>query len=113
MKRVVLGMLLGASCLAQAAIKEVAWVQFSDQHWINTYYVPSCTDTFEVRVRFARTDTTQALWCSRADTTKDTATLFLVGGKLRFDRNTNTSTTSPTAISAETDYTVVANYAAR
>ena len=98
--------------LAQGAIKEVAWVQFSDRQWINTYYVPSCTDTFEIRARFARTDTTQALWCSRTGTNKDTTTLFLVGGKLRFDRNTGTSTTSPTEIAAETDYTVVANYAA-
>ncbi|MGN0853833.1 MAG: hypothetical protein ACI4Q3_10735 [Kiritimatiellia bacterium] len=32
----------------QAAIKEIAWVQFSDRHWINTYYVPSCTDTFAI-----------------------------------------------------------------
>lgn len=102
---------LGATCLAQAAIKEVEWVQFSSQHWINTYYVPSCTDTFEIRARLAATDVTQTFWCSRADTTKNTMTLFLVGGKLRFDRNTNTATTSSTEITAATDYTIVANYA--
>ena len=102
---------LGATCLAQAAIKEVEWVQFSDQHWINTYYVPSCTDTFEIRARLSKTDVTQAFWCSRTELAKDTMTLFLLSGKLRFDRNTNTATTSSTSIAAETDYTVVANYA--
>ncbi|MGN0853522.1 MAG: hypothetical protein ACI4Q3_09125 [Kiritimatiellia bacterium] len=107
-----MGMLVCVGTGVQAAIREVAWVQFSDRHWINTYYVPSCTDTFEIRARFAQTDTTQTLWCSRTGMATNTTTLFLVGGKLRFDRNTNTSTTSSTDIVAETDYTVVADYAA-
>ena len=107
----VLALTLGSVCATQAAIKEVEWVQFSSQHWINTYYVPSCTDTFEIRARLAATDVTQTFWCSRADTTKNTMTLFLVNGKLRFDRNTNTATTSSTDVAAGTDYTIVANYA--
>ena len=111
MSKCVLALALGSVCAAQAAFKQVEWVQLGQNRWINTYYVPSCTDVFEIRVKLSDVSATQAMWCSRNDTADRTQTLFLVGGKLRFDRNTNTATSSNAAIATDTLYTIVANYA--
>ena len=87
--KLVLGSLfLSAALTASAAYTPVEWIKASGEQWINTKYTPAGTDKIEMKVNFAKTDTTQALWCSRGTTTvKDTFTSFLVSGKVRVDRN--------------------------
>ena len=105
------------TCLAglvQAAIKEVAYVESTGAQWINTHYVPTCTDTFEMKVRFSALGFNQGLWCARgSDTAKNTMTCFAwqSDNKLRLDRNTNTGTYSPNnSIGTTDDHVIVANY---
>ena len=63
--------------VAQAAFQEVEWVEATGAQWINTRYVPACTDRFEMKVAVRATDATCALWCSRgATTTTNTLTCF-------------------------------------
>ena len=107
---------LAVSCLAgfaSAAIKEVEWIEFTGSQWINTHYIPSCTDTFEMKVQLGSTNTTMTLWCSRGSaTTEKTMTCFAINpGVLRFDRNANCGKSSPNnAVTTGQDYTVIANY---
>lgn len=103
---------VGAS---SAAIKEVAYVESTGAQWINTHYVPTCTDTFEMKVRFTGPlNVNQGLWCARgSDTAKNTMTCFAwqSDNKLRLDRNTNTGTYSPNnSIGTTADHVIVANY---
>ena len=99
---------------ASAAIKEVAYVESTGAQWINTHYVPTCTDTFEMKVRFSALGFNQGLWCARgSDTAKNTMTCFAwqSDNKLRLDRNTNTGTYSPNnSIGTTDDHVIVANY---
>ena len=43
--------LAGLAGLAQAAFKEVAYIESTGAQWINTHYEPTCTDTFEMKVQ--------------------------------------------------------------
>ena len=107
-------LLLSAALTASAAIKEVAYVESTGAQWINTHYVPTCTDTFEMKVRFSALGFNQGLWCARgSDTAKNTMTCFAwqSDNKLRLDRNTNTGTYSPNnSIGTTADHVIVANY---
>ena len=77
---------------------------------ILTGYTPSCTDRIEMKFSVANTSDTMCLWCARGtSTTTDSMTTFLVGGKLRCDRNANTASTG-SAVSANTVYTIAADY---
>lgn len=80
---------------------------------VRTGYTPACTDRIEMKIRFTNISDTMTLWCSRSvDTKTATVTAFLTGGKLRFDRN-NTVGTAGAAVSAGTDYVIVADYNTR
>ena len=99
---------------ANAAYTPVEWIKASGTQWVNTKYTPACTDKIEMKVKFATTDTTQALWCSRGTTTvKDTFTSFLVSGKVRVDRNNAAGASVDFAITAGKDYVITADYNAR
>ena len=107
--------LAGLAGLAQAAFKEVAYIESTGAQWINTHYVPTCTDTFEMKVRFTGPlNVNQGLWCARGtETAKNTMTCFAwsTDNKLRFDRNTSTGAYSANNSIGTTDvHTVVANY---
>ena len=113
LKFAVLFVLSCMACVASASYKEVEWIEFTGMQWINTHYIPSCTDTFEMKVRLASTNTTMTLWCSRGSaTTEKTMTCFAMNpGVLRFDRNANCGKSSPNdAVTTGRDYTIVANY---
>ena len=75
--------------VAQAAFQEVEWVEATGAQWINTRYVPACTDRFEMKVAVRATDATCALWCSRgATTTTNTLTCFAMNPARRAWRGT-------------------------
>ena len=115
MKRVLLwSVVLSAAFAANAAYTPVEWIKASGTQWINTKYTPAGTDKIEMKVNFAKTDTTQALWCSRGSTTvANTFTSFLVSGKIRVDRNNAAGASVDLAIAAGTDYVITADYNAR
>ena len=112
-------LLLLAACawgVAQAAFQEVEWVEATGAQWINTRYVPACTDRFEMKVAVRATDATCALWCSRgATTTTNTLTCFAMNpARLRFDRFTNTSQyTTDNLLVKDRVHVVTADYGAR
>ena len=112
-------LLLLAACawgVAQAAFQEVAWVEATGAQWINTRYVPACTDRFEMKVAVRATDATCALWCSRgATTTTNSLTCFAMNpARLRFDRFTNTSQyTTDNLLVKDRMHVVAADYGAR
>lgn len=112
-------LLLLAACawgVAQAAFQEVAWVEATGAQWINTRYVPACTDRFEMKVAVRATDATCALWCSRgATTTTNSLTCFAMNpARLRFDRFTNTSQyTTDNLLVKDRVHVVKADYGAR
>lgn len=112
-------LLLLAACawgVAQAAFQEVAWVEATDAQWINTRYVPACTDRFEMKVAFTETSVTQTLWCTRGDAaTANTMTCFIQApGRFRFDRNSNTSTyTADNLVGTDGTHVIVADYGTR
>ena len=114
MKSLLVAVLTVVVVTASAAIKEVAYVESTGAQWINTHYVPTCTDTFEMKVRFSALGFNQGLWCARgSDTAKNTMTCFAwqSDNKLRLDRNTNTGTYSPNnSIGTTADHVIVANY---
>ena len=77
MKSLLVAVLTVVVVTASAAIKEVAYVESTGAQWINTHYVPTCTDTFEMKVRFSALGFNQGLWCARgSDTAKNTMTCF-------------------------------------
>lgn len=112
-------LLLLAACawgVAQAAFQEVEWVEATGAQWINTRYVPACTDRFEMKVAFTETSVTQTLWCTRGDAaTANTMTCFIQApGRFRFDRNSNTSTyTADNLVGTDGTHEIVANYGTR
>lgn len=112
-------LLLLAACawgVAQAAFQEVAWVEATGAQWINTRYVPACTDRFEMKVAFTETSVTQTLWCTRGDAaTANTMTCFIQApGRFRFDRNSNTSTyTADNLVGTDGTHVIVADYGTR
>ncbi len=112
-------LLLLAVCawgVAQAAFQEVAWVEATGAQWINTRYVPACTDRFEMKVAFTETSVTQTLWCTRGDAaTANTMTCFIQApGRFRFDRNSNTSTyTADNLVGTDGTHVIVADYGTR
>lgn len=84
--------------------------------WINTRYVPACTDRFEMKVAFTETSVTQTLWCTRGDAaTANTMTCFIQApGRFRFDRNSNTSTyTADNLVGTDRAHVIVADYGTR
>lgn len=102
--------------VAQAAFQEVAWVEATGAQWINTRYVPACTDRFEMKVAFTETSVTQTLWCTRGDAaTANTMTCFIQApGRFRFDRNSNTSTyTADNLVGTDGTHVIVADYGTR
>ncbi len=111
-------MLLAACAwgVAQAAFQEVEWVEATGVQWINTRYVPACTDRFEMKVAFTETSVTQTLWCTRGDAaTANTMTCFIQApGRFRFDRNSNTSTyTADNLVGTDGTHEIVADYGTR
>ncbi len=112
-------LLLLAACawgVAQAAFQEVEWVEATGAQWINTRYVPACTDRFEMKVAFTETSVTQTLWCTRGDAaTANTMTCFIQApGRFRFDRNSNTSTyTADNLVGTDGTHEIVADYGTR
>lgn len=112
-------LLLLAACawgVAQAAFQEVEWVEATGAQWINTRYVPACTDRFEMKVAFTETSVTQTLWCTRGDAaTANTMTCFIQApGRFRFDRNSNTSTyTADNLVGTDGTHVIVADYGTR
>lgn len=112
-------LLLLAACawgVAQAAFQEVEWVETTGAQWINTRYVPACTDRFEMKVAFTETSVTQTLWCTRGDAaTANTMTCFIQApGRFRFDRNSNTSTyTADNLVGTDGTHVIVADYGTR
>lgn len=102
--------------VAQAAFQEVKWVEATGAQWINTRYVPACTDRFEMKVAFMETSVTQTLWCTRGDAaTANTMTCFIQApGRFRFDRNSNTSTyTADNLVGTDGTHVIVADYGTR
>lgn len=102
--------------VAQAAFQEVEWVEATGAQWINTRYVPVCTDRFEMKVAFTETSVTQTLWCTRGDAaTANTMTCFIQAlGRFRFDRNSNTSTyTADNLVGTDGTHEIVADYGTR
>ena len=112
-------LLLLAACawgVAQAAFQEVEWVEATGAQWINTRYVPACTDRFEMKVAFTEMSVTQTLWCTRGDAaTANTMTCFIQApGRFRFDRNSNTSTyTADNLVGTDGTHVIVADYGTR
>lgn len=112
-------LLLLAACawgVAQAAFQKVEWVEATGAQWINTRYVPACTDRFEMKVAFTETSVTQTLWCTRGDAaTANTMTCFIQApGRFRFDRNSNTSTyTADNLVGTDGTHEIVADYGTR
>ena len=113
------GALAGAAlavCCHQAAFAEIParyapldWVELSGAQWINTQYVPLCTDVLEMKLRFTTLAGTHCLYCARGITTDaNTLTAFILSGNLRFDRYSKAGTSTFKA-EADIDYTVVAN----
>lgn len=102
--------------VAQAAFQKVEWVEATGAQWINTRYVPACTDRFEMKVAFTETSVTQTLWCTRGDAaTANTMTCFIQApGRFRFDRNSNTSTyTADNLVGTDGTHEIVADYGTR
>ena len=111
MKRFLAVTALACACGAWADYSRVEWIQADGHQWIDALVRPAATDRIEMKVRFTAVDATQCLYCSRGTSTSgSTFTSFLVGGKVRFDRNAGNAT-AEAALSAGTDYDVTADYA--
>ena len=82
--------------------------------WINTGYVPTCTDRIEFRMQFLDIQTAQGFYCSRMSGTDRVIACILSASKreyLRFDRNNDNSTGYSTLwLNNSTIYDVVADY---
>ena len=111
MKKILFWAALACACGAWADYSRVEWIEADGHQWIDALVKPAATDRIEMKVRFKAVDTTQCLYCSRGtDTMASTFTSFLVGGKIRFDRNAGNAT-AEAALTAGTDYDVTADYA--
>ena len=94
-----------------AEYQQLEFIQANGNCQIRTGITPTCTDKVEMTWRPATVSGNQNLFCSRTGTgATGQFTLFMIGDKVRFDRNTST-VTGANAISAATKYTVVADYA--
>ncbi|MBO7683699.1 MAG: hypothetical protein J6T51_03125, partial [Kiritimatiellae bacterium] len=91
---------------------QVPFIKANGNCQIRTGITPTATDKVEMSIRPVRMSTTQNLWCSRTGTgSTGPFTAFLMdSNKIRFDRNTK-STTSTGTLLACTNYTIVADYA--
>ena len=82
--------------------------------WINTGYVPTCTDRIEFRMQFLDIQTAQGFYCSRMSGTDRVIACILSASKreyLRFDRNNDNSTGYSTLrLDTSSIYDVVADY---
>ncbi len=93
-----------------AEYQQLEYIQPNGNCQIRTGITPTCTDKVEMTWRPATVSGNQNLFCSRTGTgTTGQFTLFMIGDKVRFDRNTS-SVTGANAISAATKYTVVADF---
>ncbi len=94
-----------------AEYQPVEYISSSGAQWLNTGFMPACTDRIEMKLNFNNKTGTQCLWCSRGTSTStSTFTCFMISGnKLRFDRNTSTSGNQVLSPTAGADQTVVAD----
>ena len=113
MKSLLIAVLTVVAVTASAAYTELEWIESDGKQWLDTQKYPSATDRIEMKVRYSTVAGTQCLFCSREATDKRTMTCFLVGGALRFDRNSDTANTSDFKPEANTDYVIVADYGQR
>ena len=101
---------LSAHAALPAEYQQLEYIQANGNCQIRTGITPTCTDKVEMTWRPATVSGNQNLFCSRTGTgTTGQFTLFMIGDKVRFDRNTS-SVTGANAISADTKYTVVADF---
>ena len=102
---------LTARAALPAEYQQLEFIQANGNCQIRTGITPTCTDKVEMTWRPTTVSGNQNLFCSRTGTgTTGLFTLFMIGDKVRFDRNTST-VTGANAISADTKYTAVADYA--
>ena len=82
--------------------------------YINTGIVPNGTETvkFKFKPTDVRTSSNDAIFCSRDSSAAQQFAGFKIGSKIRIDRNSTQSTCNSPALSANSDYSVVANYSA-
>ena len=93
-----------------AEYQQLEFIQANGNCQIRTGITPACTDKVEMVWRPTTVSGNQNLFCSRTGTgATGQFTLFMIGDKVRFDRNTST-VTGANAISADTKYTVVADF---
>ncbi|MBR4172158.1 MAG: hypothetical protein IKR48_10960 [Kiritimatiellae bacterium] len=94
-----------------AGYSDLSYLDTSGGQRIETDFLPECTDTVEMGVRFHEkfSDDYQFLWCSRPSTSTNMFCALKYGDAFRFDRGTN-ATFSGVTVALETDYTIVADY---
>ena len=93
-----------------AEYQQLEFIQANGNCQIRTGITPACTDKVEMVWRPTTVSGNQNLFCSRTGTgATGQFTLFMIGDKVRFDRNTST-VTGANAISADTKYKVVADF---
>ncbi len=114
MMAVVVVMVLGASNGAfadglPAGYTQLPFIKASGQCRVKTGITPDGTDKAELTFELATVSGNQNLWCSRSASTGQFTT-FMIGNKVRFDRNA-TQTTTSAALQAGKKYTITANYA--
>ena len=107
----------GASGESYQAVSYLSGVSVAtnDGPYINTRYVPKCTDRFEAKIRMISNSFGQGLYCSRKGQTENVVACIMSGSKLgywRFDRNTdNVNGLSSVKLTETTkDHVIVADY---
>jgi len=101
---------LTARAALPAEYQQLEYIQANGNCQIRTGITPACTDKVEMVWRPTTVSGNQNLFCSRTGTgATGQFTLFMIGDKVRFDRNTST-VTGANAISADTKYKVVADF---
>ena len=94
-----------------AEYQQLEFIQANGNCQIRTGITPACTDKVEMVWRPTTVSGNQNLFCSRTGTgATGQFTLFMIGDKVRFDRN-DSQVTGANAISADTKYKVVADFA--
>ena len=91
-----------------AGYTQIPYLKLNGQCRVKTGLTPTSTDIVEMSWRPSTVSGNQNLWCSRISGTQQ-FTVFMIGNKVRFDRN-GAQVTSTETIAAATDYTIVANY---
>ena len=93
-----------------AEYQQLEFIQANGNCQIRTGITPACTDKVEMVWRPTTVSGNQNLFCSRTGTgATGQFTLFMIGDKVRFDRN-DSQVTGANAISADTKYKVVADF---